>query len=103
MASAGLDESGAPVNIALHLAQSGALDLAIEELCTGTPADWVKISRDPSGRYGAVFFSVAIAIARELPSQHGHLLARTPRLLDLFLDGLKAFEAAGSDSDTNTA
>ena len=33
--------------------------------------------------------------------EHKHLLANTPRLLDVLLDSLKAYEAAGSADDAN--
>ena len=77
-----------------------SISLAIEELRTGSPADWVSIARNPSGRFGAVFYAIH-EISLFMEHEHMHLVAATPRLLDVFLDFLRAFEAAGSVEDAN--
>ena len=86
--------------LCLAAVQAGAVALMIEELRTGSPADWVSIARNRSGRFGAVLFSL-FHTCRYLDRKHTHLAAATPRLLDVFLDFLKAFEAAGSPEDAN--
>ena len=87
--------------VALRALHGGALGLAIEELRTGTPAEWVSIALNPSGRFGSVFLGVYI-ITKTLAEEHMHLAAATPRLLDALLDVLKAHESSEVD-DANVA
>lgn len=84
----------------LHAVQAGAVGLAIDELRTGAPADWVSVERNPSGRDGTVLNTIR-DITGFLLEEHVHLLAATPRLLGVFLDGLPAFEAAAAPEDAN--
>lgn len=89
-----------PTHVLLNAVQAGIMGLAIEELRTVSPADWVSVARNPSGKFGAVLNTVRGAGAL-LPPEHMHLIAATPGLLDVFLDGLKAFEAAAAPKDAN--
>ena len=77
-----------------HAAREGAVGLAVEELRTGSPADWVSIARNPSGRFSFVLFTMQ-DMCYHLDSEQRRPLAATPRLLDVFLDLLKAYESAG--------
>ena len=86
--------------VCLAAVQAGAVALMIEELRTGSPADWVSIARNRSGRFWAALWEV-YTISRYIDRKHTHLIASTPGLLDVFLDFLKAFEAAGSAEDAN--
>lgn len=86
--------------LSLEAAQSGALKLAIAELQTGSPADWVSISRNSSGRYGAVHGAIA-AICNYTPIDMKYLILGTPAILDVFLDAIQAFEDANNLQDSN--
>eukprot|EP01045_Picozoa_sp_COSAG04_P004170 COSAG04_NODE_177_length_21403_cov_37.154807_11_plen_615_part_00 len=94
------DLSNGQPGVCLAAVQAGAIGLAIEELRTGSPADWVSIARNPSGKFAQLLAFIS-TIANYLAAEHEHLVAATPRLLDAFLDGLKAYEAAGSTEDAN--
>ena len=85
-------------DVILHAVQAGAVGLALAELRTAPPAEWISVSRNPSGLFAAAIGAIA-TVAMVLPTEHMHLLAATPRLLDVLLDGLKAYEAAGSAED----
>lgn len=85
---------------ALHTVQESAVGLAIEELRTGSPTDWVSIERDPCGRYGAAVTFIQ-GIASALASEHKPLMAATPRLLDVFLDVIAAYESSANVDDAN--
>ena len=82
-------------NVCLHAVEAGALGLAIAELQTGSPADWLSATQNPSGVFGAVFGAIG-TMAMATKPEHKHLVIATPRLLDVLLDGLKAYEATGS-------
>jgi hypothetical protein len=84
----------------VYAVQSGLLNLAMEELQTGSPGDWVSVASDPSGKFGAVLNAVR-GIGSQTPSEHYHLITAVPGLLDLFLNGLRAFEAADAPNDAN--
>ena len=79
---------------AAHCAQAGATALAVAELRTGAPAEWVSVTKNSSGRFCSALYFIS-RISWCLAPEDRHLVA-TPQLLDVFLDGLKAFEAAGS-------
>ena len=80
--------------VAAHAAREGMFGLAVEDLRTGSPADWVSIARNPSGRFSFVFYAMQDATLT-LDTEQKRSLAATPRLLDVFLDLLKAYESAG--------
>ena len=86
--------------VCLHCVEAGAVGLVLAELRRGSPADWVSISRDPSSRFAAAINAIG-NLAINMDEEHKHLLAATPRFLDVLLDCLKAYEAAGSTEDTN--
>jgi hypothetical protein len=86
--------------VCLHAMEAGVVGFAIEELRTGSPGDWVSVSRDPSAKFASAILCIG-NIATGLSSEHKHLLAATPRLLDVLLDGMKAYETAGSAEDMN--
>ena len=77
-----------------HAAREGAVGLAVEELRTGSPADWVSIARNPSGRFSYAILAIQ-DLCYHLDTEHKRTSAATPRLLDVFLDLLKAYESAG--------
>ena len=89
--SALLDLQMGQPNVALHAVEEGLVALAVEELCTGSPAEWISVARNPSGRFGQVFQLVQ-ELCYTVPREHMHLVAATPRLLDVFLDVLGAYE-----------
>eukprot|EP01047_Picozoa_sp_COSAG01_P124923 COSAG01_NODE_53948_length_335_cov_1.538136_1_plen_111_part_11 len=60
----------------LPAVQQGAVGLAMEELRTGSPADWVSISRNPCGRFGSALLVISTISA----FGHLHLLAEAPGL-----------------------
>ena len=92
--------AGAPA-VALHAAQAGAVGLAIAELRTGTPIDWVALKRNPVGRFGAALQTVYI-IALSLAAEHRVLVAAEPGLMAVCLEALQAYETVGP-ADANAA
>ena len=78
----------------LHAVHAGAIGLAIAELRTGSPADWVTISKNPTGRFSSALDAIW-TIAFGLATEHKHLLAATPGLMDVFMDALKEYEKVG--------
>jgi len=71
----------------------GCVELAIAVRRTMEPADWVSVSRCPSGRaLGAIFTLGCVFINRPDPG--------TPGLLEVCLDALVAYEQAGANEDT---
>lgn len=88
--------------VGLYAVQSGAVALAVAELRRSPPADWISVSQTPSGKFGAVLCGIQ-QCAVSCPPEHLHLVAATPRLLDVFLDVLKSYEAAGPRDADHTA
>ena len=81
----------------LDAVQGGAVGMAIVELRTGSPADWVSVSGNPIGKHAAALGAIC-NLAQALTAEHRHLMAATPRLLDVFLDCLKAYETSKKGS-----
>ena len=79
--------------VAQHQIEIGFVELAIAELRTMEPADWISVSRCPSGRaLGASFMLCCVFLNRPDPG--------TPGLLEVCLDALAAYEQAGANEDT---
>eukprot|EP01052_Picozoa_sp_SAG31_P008660 SAG31_NODE_441_length_15661_cov_17.905423_3_plen_286_part_00 len=79
--------------VCLHIVQEGAMQLVIDELHTGSPAEWVSASSDPSGRFGSALYFIDFT-AGFLAGENMHLIASAPRLLDVYLSGLQAYKSA---------
>lgn len=93
------DQTTGNPEVGLRAIQAGALGLAVEELRTASPADWVSVSRSPDGRFGSLFFAISQFI--DTTPEHQQLAVVTPRLLDILLGLLKAYEAQNSPQDAD--
>eukprot|EP01043_Picozoa_sp_COSAG02_P061294 COSAG02_NODE_8208_length_2658_cov_2.339586_1_plen_578_part_00 len=87
--------------LSLAAAEGGALGLGVAELQTGSPADWVSISRNPSGRFGVVHAAIAAICNYIPPLDKKRLILSTPKILDVSLDAIRAFEEANNLDDSN--
>jgi hypothetical protein len=85
-------------DVCLHAVESGAIGLAIAELRTGSPAESISASLNPSGVRGSAMMAIACVVIY-VRDEHKHLLVATPGLLDVLLDGLKAYEQAEDEED----
>jgi hypothetical protein len=88
-------------NLSRHAVQAGAIGLAIEELRRGSPADWLSISRNRSGRFAMVLGCYSDTL-HWLAAEDMHLVAATPQMLDVLLEGLKVYEEASSAEDVHS-
>eukprot|EP01052_Picozoa_sp_SAG31_P006570 SAG31_NODE_303_length_18065_cov_5.733107_12_plen_391_part_00 len=79
-----------------HQIKIGCVELAIAELRTMEPADWISVSRCPSGRLAAL----SRVIGYVFLSTRGD--PGTPGVLEVYLDALTAYEQAGANDDTST-
>ena len=89
-----------------HAADAGAIGLAIDELRLESPADWVSLARRPSGKAGVLFHIIGdiLIYMGSTEDQMKVVGAASPngnQLLDVYLDGLRAWEEAGALAEPN--
>lgn len=85
-----------------HAVHEGVAGLVVKELTTASPCDWVSIDRNPSGRFGFVFYFM-VEMIFTANAELKYSLAATTGLLDVFLDVLRAYESAGPDGANVTS
>jgi hypothetical protein len=80
-----------------HQLDLGIHDLALVELRTGSPTDWVSLTRDPSGRFGVVLYATnqASVPSPVMPVADVTAMALESGFLKASLSVLKAAEVLG--------
>ena len=87
-----------------HLVELGILPLAVAELRTASAMDWVSVSRDRSGRFGAAMWAAnQAACDAAQPLELARLAAKCVEsgFLQAVLAGLKAVEVHDDRRDLN--
>ena len=86
---------GARPSVNTHQIESGMIGLAVAELRTMAPRDWVSVSRCRSGRAACAITAVGCAL------MSSNADAGDPGLLEVCIEALAAYQEVGSSDDTN--